>query len=296
MEKISYFVSQLLGNLRFPRSRSCPNCGSSSSRLLARKFVVSELRLCSNCGISFRWPTDSIDTSAVIYQDCYAQSGLTTDLPGPAQLEELKKSLFKKSEKNFTSYIAFLQRFYGDQLRCKRVLDYGANWGYFLYQLEAAGVGVAYGYEVSTPRRRFGENELGVSYLNKLSETIEYFDVVLTTHVIEHVPVPSRMLQDIYNALTKGGLLVLECPNGSLCASATPRWNSQWGRIHPYYISDSYLVKALKELGFMGVVVDKAELHSISSLSLEEIMSEINVLPCSRSPVSSTLVALAIKK
>lgn len=296
IKRLSYLRSQLLGSVRLSRSKSCPNCGASGSRLMSRKFVISELRLCSNCGINFRWPTDSIDTGDVVYQDAYSQPGLTTDLPGPELLEELKRSQFKGSEKDFSPYIAFLQSFFGDQLNHQKVLDYGANWGYFLFQLQLAGACNAHGYEISVPRRRFGEKALGVSYIDELSKTGENYDVIVSTHVIEHVPAPSVMLRDICLSLNKGGLLVLECPNGSLSAAAFEGWDSQWGRIHPYYISDSYLVKTLKELGFVGIIVDKPEFLSLSSLSSEEIRSQVDVCLCSRSPISSSLVVVAIKK
>ena len=177
-----------------------------------------------------------------------------------------------------------------------KILDYGANWGYLVYQLREAGFANAFGYEISSPRREYGEVALDVSYIDSPEKHEGQFDCVISTHVIEHVPRPSQMLQDIYSMLAPGGCFILECPNGSLGSSASPSWGSQWGQIHPFYISDSFLLKSLSDMNFSGLILDKFDFIELCYSDKGQNIGELLKLPlCSRLPMSSTLVFAGVK-
>jgi SAM-dependent methyltransferase len=295
MQKISYLIDQSLGFL-LEREKICPNCGGLASSLVDRKYLVSQLRMCAACGINFRWPCDKKDTSSAVYQDSYLQPGLTTDLPQPDELAKLKEVCFRGSEKDFSSYVQFAKNVSPGNLEDLEVLDYGANWGYLVYQLRLAGIAKALGYEVSFPRRAYGEAEVGVAYIDSPAECENQFDFVISTHVIEHVPMPSQMLQGIHSMLKPGGTLLLECPNGSLASMTSPGWSSQWGEIHPFYISDGFLLRSLGNLGFSGMVLDKSDfLAMCESMPAVKILELANRNLCSRLPISSTLVFIGSK-
>lgn len=77
-----------------------------------------------------------------------------------------------------------------------RVLDFGANWGYGVWQLRQAGFS-AIGYELSEPRAAYS-TRLGVEIFTDWSEIQGRapFDVVFSSHVLEHTPDPARALAD----------------------------------------------------------------------------------------------------
>jgi SAM-dependent methyltransferase len=54
----------------------------------------------------------------------------------------------------------------------------------------------------------------GINATNDLAAVPnEAFDIVVSTHVLEHHPNPKEMLQDIYSKMKKGGSLILVIPH-----------------------------------------------------------------------------------
>src|SRR5216683_645004 len=86
-----------------PTRYVCPNCGNPCSHLVARKYVVTQLRRCCNCFLMYRTPSDPPGREAETYEHDYAE-GFTTNLPSAEQLFLYKKSNFHGSEKNYGYY------------------------------------------------------------------------------------------------------------------------------------------------------------------------------------------------
>jgi len=157
-KKFEYAVD---GLLRRARQRcACPSCGSLASKRLDRKGF-HELRHCNNCELMYRWPYETQKEMARFYQNTYQQTGLTTDLPDPASLTNLLATSFRGSSKDFFRVINLLKTL--SVPAGARILDYGANWGYGVWQLRQAGFS-AIGYELSKPRAAYSAN-LGVEVI-----------------------------------------------------------------------------------------------------------------------------------
>jgi len=137
----------------------CPNCGSKNAKVVDKKFFgLTNLLQCSECFLRYRFPSDSTDFNYQFYQKNYAQSGLTTDLPSKEELSKLLQANFANTEKDFSIYSNFLKSISIRLNRKLNILDYGANWGYSCYQFKQMNfVESAYGYELSLPRRSYGE-------------------------------------------------------------------------------------------------------------------------------------------
>ena len=252
MSKFSYLKNSILR--RFSKNR-CPSCGSEVAKVIDSKlFGLTNLLQCGECFMRYRFPADSADYNYQFYQDSYVQPGLTTDLPSKNELQELVLSNFANSEKDFSSYTGIFESIFQHFNRKIRILDYGANWGYSCYQFaKLEFVEKAYGYELSIPRRLFGEQNLGVQYIQDASELEGSIDVLFSSHVIEHMSDPSILKNYADMVLKNGGIILLTCPNGSDSGRVhNTHWSKLWGEVHPNFISDQYLCKLFSD--YSGIV------------------------------------------
>ena len=235
--RFSYIVraAWLSGREAFSR---CPNCGCAEVDLVKRKYVFTALRRCRDCRILYRTPTDSPELNHIFYQETYS-SGFTTDRPTRAELAELKRTNFRGSDKDFAQNISLMKSLGGKQ--GQRVLDFGASWGYGVWQMTRAGF-EATGLEVSHPRAEYAREMLGVKVVERLEDVQGTFDVVIACHVLEHIPRPSTVLHWISRVLRPGGLFIALTPNGSMesMAKDPARYHRGWGQVHPFYIDPEF--------------------------------------------------------
>lgn len=217
---------------------ACPYCGSSASRVVQRRYIVSALRCCTNCKLRFRTPTETTDFNAKFYENEY-QSGATTDLPSPTKLAGLIESGFAGSDKDFAHRIAVLQALGVEP--GARVLDFGASWGYATWQLRRAGYD-AFGLEVSRSRARFGRDNLGVPIYDDPRLVPAGVDVVFSSHVLEHLPTPRYAFQLADRVTRPGGLFVAFVPNGGEqhLQRDPDSYHQLWSRLHPLYIDADF--------------------------------------------------------
>ena len=226
------------------QQRVFPSCGSRGSHSVDRKGFHQLLR-CDGCGLLYRWPYETQDEMQRFYQRAYQQAGLTTDLPDAATLETLMQNGFRGSSKDFSRVVELLQT-----LSIKpgaRILDFGANWGYGVWQFREAGF-EAMGYELSQPRAAYSA-QLGVEVLTDWSQVVQRspFDVVFSSHVLEHTPDPAEALRRQREVLAPGGLVIAYVPNGSshFIEADPSAFHKLWGRVHPMMLDDVFVRKAL---------------------------------------------------
>jgi len=220
----------------------CPNCGSSHSILFERKYVVTELRECTDCRLLFRYPTDSESDNAAFYQQDYTE-GFTTDCPTNEQLATLLKNRFRGTEKDYSTYISIL-RSLGVRPGAQ-VFDYGCSWGYGAWQLREAGYCLQ-GYEISKGRAAFANEKLGLNVSSSMPSAAASFDVFFSAHVLEHVPSIQHVIDSAKKLLRQGGLFVSFTPNGSEPFRRSNRlaFSTSWGKVHPNIITDTFYQKA----------------------------------------------------
>lgn len=192
------------------------------------------------------------------YQQDYKQAGLTTDLPDARALKHLLATGFKDSKKDFSRVLALFNAIGISQ--GARVLDFGANWGYGVWQFRQAGY-EAMGYELSKPRADFAR-ELDVTVLTDWREVVDsgLFDVAFSSHVLEHTPDPAQAIQDQYAILKPDGYLIALFPNGSEAfrAAQPDVFHRLWGRVHPVMLNDGFISAAIESHSvFQGSLCDE---------------------------------------
>lgn len=242
--KINYLANSLQKRL-LSLGNECPSCGSTNAIVIERKFLVTNLKRCDDCGLLYRTPTTTETENSLFYQKAYRQ-GLTTDVPTDNQLQSWMKNNFVNCPKNYNSYISLLKL-----LRVKegaKILDYGCSWGYGSFQLSKNGYNVT-GFEVSQPRCNYGKEKLGINATSSLEEIEESFDVIFSSHVIEHLPSVSKYLKWATEHLVSGGLLITISPNGSnqFRTSSPQQFSKLWGYYHPQLLDSLFYINYFDE-------------------------------------------------
>jgi hypothetical protein len=99
MSRITFLGRVLRDRLR-QQEKSCPYCRTTTSETIGRKHLVVELRRCTNCGLMYRWPKDSVNFNHSFYQRDYREQTVT-ELPDGSALASLKNSLFREPNRTF---------------------------------------------------------------------------------------------------------------------------------------------------------------------------------------------------
>jgi 2-polyprenyl-3-methyl-5-hydroxy-6-metoxy-1,4-benzoquinol methylase len=168
---------------------------------------------------------------------------MTTETPDADTLRAYLAAGFRGTPKDGTHHLALLAHL--GVPRGASVLDFGASWGYFTYQLRDAGYN-ALGFEVAQRRAQFGSEKLGVRMVHREEDIPDGIDVFFASHVIEHIPAPCRTFLLAKSKLVEGGLLVLLTPNGcSARMQKDPRaYHRSWGLPHPICLDDEFYSRA----------------------------------------------------
>jgi 2-polyprenyl-3-methyl-5-hydroxy-6-metoxy-1,4-benzoquinol methylase len=226
---------------RFFMAPVCTNCGSTKVAVTDQKYIVTRLYECKECFLQFRHPSDNQKFNEDFYQEDYTQNdGITTDLPTGEELRGLLSSDFANSPKNVKGIVELWQTLLGDLSKIKAV-DYGCSWGYMSYQFKNRGIQVQ-SFEISKPRAMYGNKNLGLAIKSDVKDLNSDNDIVYSSHVIEHVPSISEMVNESRRLLKKDGLFVAESPNGSLAfrKEDPTGFHRSWGLVHPNYLSDKF--------------------------------------------------------
>ncbi len=217
---------------------SCPSCGYSDSTVIDRKYMVTSLRRCKRCQLLFRAPTTTSKENASFYQKAYTQ-GFTTDLPSDDQLKTYLSKAFLGTERDYSTYIDIVRKANGKN--GNKVFDFGCSWGYGSWQFRQNGFEVE-SFEISVPRAEFAKNRLGVKVHTSLTEVPGLFDVVFSSHVLEHVPSVQESIAFGLSILKPGGLFVAVTPNGSadFRKKLPDAWHKLWGLVHPNFLDGDF--------------------------------------------------------
>jgi 2-polyprenyl-3-methyl-5-hydroxy-6-metoxy-1,4-benzoquinol methylase len=264
MTKLRY-LTRSVARLSDAERFRCPNCASSVSKVVDKKYIITKLCRCNECSLLFRTPTDEPVVNERFYEGEYSQ-GFTTTMPSADELRKLKESNFAGSEKDYSYYIHVLKSLGMES--GARVFDFGCSWGYGTYQFAQAGFD-ATAFEIASVRRRYAERELGVRLVLDCDQAVaesahrRSYDCFFSAHVLEHIPAPRLAFDYALQFLKPGGIFVSFTPNGSTaCRKAEKDWSKLWGEVHPNFIDDAFLDRSFvnSPRAFGSTPVDGARL------------------------------------
>ncbi len=243
-DKLKYFLRSLA---RLNSNSFCPYCGSANHKTIDRKYFVTKLLECKNCGLRYRFPKDSDAFNLNFYNNSYSQKdGITTDLPNEETLNKWINTGFQDSPKDASEHISILKILFKD-LTDIRILDFGANWGYSSFQFKRLGMDVT-SFEISKLRAAYGR-KLGIEIVTNEMELNKEVDIFYSSHVIEHLSSIESMIELSKSILRKGGFFVAFCPNGSedFKKSNPSKYHKSWGMVHPNSITSTFYSKIFNE-------------------------------------------------
>lgn len=250
-EKLKYLTGSVYKEVTGWKS-VCPYCksGVAAGNIVDKKYMFTKLVECPKCSILVRVPTDKVQESNTFYQEDYSQE-YSTDCPSDEDLKTLIRNNFVGTDRDYTRYINFF-RFLGIP-NSARILDFGCSWGYGLYQFRSAGYN-AEGFEVSLPRARYGKEKMSLPIYSTVKDLIGKYDVIFSSHVLEHLPDFDEINALYTNQLSENGKFVAVTPNGSKDFQDADyvAFHQMWGKVHPVLLTDRF-VKANfgKELLYM---------------------------------------------
>ncbi|WP_434624216.1 class I SAM-dependent methyltransferase [Azospirillum sp. B2RO_4] len=243
MGRLSYLF-RCLGAQTRPERYLCPNCGCAENSLIERKYFVTQLRRCGSCAMLFRTPTDDPANNQSFYETSYSQ-GFTTELPDPDRLRELVDLKFAGTEKSYAHIVDIILKILPSKE--SMIFDYGCSWGYGSWQIKESGYSVT-SFEIDRNRSAFARENLRITTVDDMDEfvtqagNVGQYDCFFSSHVLEHVPSPSKVFHYANKLLKAGGLFLSFTPNGSFeHRAASDTWSSLWGEVHPNFIDPLFL-------------------------------------------------------
>jgi hypothetical protein len=254
-ERLRYFTWAAAH--RIGADNACPACGGSS-RAVKTKYLVTQLRECSTCGLRFRVPKSSPRALAEFYQDDYHDpyAGL---VPSDAELARLLANEFRGTSRDHRVYLGLLEA--AGVSAGAALYDYGASWGYGAWQFSRANYRVV-GYEVSRPRARFARERLGCTMIDDPLAPPFPIDCMFSAHVMEHLSDPNILWQTARELLPAGGPLIAVMPNGNPGGQHGDAYHQIWGELHPLAITSSHLRYMAERHGFDAVILSDAQSYA----------------------------------
>jgi len=206
---------------------------------------------CVQCGLVQRNPQPVKEEIIERYSKTYGNDYLSYELKNEAAFLKLQQLALKDAGFDKTEKAAFLRAKNADGV--PSVLDIGCATGALLASLRERSWRVT-GVEIS-PGAEYAQKERGLDVRNiPLEETNfpdESFDVILASHLVEHLNDPRSFFLELRRILKRDGKIFITTPNisGFQARLFGGRWRSAIFD-HLYLFSKRTLIKMLKTCGF----------------------------------------------
>ncbi|MCU0426309.1 MAG: class I SAM-dependent methyltransferase [Candidatus Kapabacteria bacterium] len=151
-------------------------------------------------------------------------------------------------------FISRLKGYSKQPLETSSVLDFGCGTGITLSELQKLG-STCTGVEMSPWACRYGRERFGLTMLNEDIMNVhlepESFDIILMSHVIEHLPNPVEIVSRLATFLKPGGTLMVCTPNNASLGARIfgRRWLYYLPNEHLHLFNDSSMRLTLEKSG-----------------------------------------------
>ena len=242
---------------------ACYVCGNPG-RLLYRDCVdhlfgtpgTWAFRKCDNadCGIVWLDPRPVADEIGKVYHNYYTHGANRARRTCPARivraiLHSISTSLLglRKERRRYKCM-------YLDRTPPGRLLEVGCGNGKRLARMQALGWEIM-GQEIDPVAAEYVRKEKGISvHLGSLEtvSAVEKYDVVIMSHVIEHVHDPVILLKTCHGLLKENGLLVVLTPN--IASYGHRKFGATWRGLEPprhlHLFTCKTLIQLSRKAGF----------------------------------------------
>jgi 2-polyprenyl-3-methyl-5-hydroxy-6-metoxy-1,4-benzoquinol methylase len=292
----------------FMKTEDCPQCPvcKSAGNLLYRGLkdylfgVQGEFsyRRCNNnnCALIWQDPMPVTDDLAIAYENYYTHSEdkIKSVMVGrrlariPINLLNslLIRILGIRKQRKKMRYLGM------KQLSPGRMLEIGCGRGERLAHFRDLGWEVT-GQEVDTKAVAHVKAMRGLDVLcgelTSLGLKSEQFDIIIMSHVLEHVPNIKQMLSECFRLLKCGGRLIITTPNAD--SLGHKKFGENWRGLEPprhlQIFSKNNLQAALLQHNFFRVSVKANPANARGLLEASYLLRERNISPKAKYPPTS---------
>lgn len=237
---------------------------------------------CTTCHIGMTVPQPDDDILHELHSTQYYRNGEGVRFASP--VEWLVEGMRRWRIRRLSKYV-----------HCGRVLDIGCGSGRFLRALRGSGWDVA-GLELNDDTATSARKVHGLQVETSLDVFEDSsFDFICITHVLEHVRDPRHMLRECVRLLKSGGIIAIAVPNIDSWQAQLTQQN--WFHLdlprHLWHFSETWLLSAVKELGFELVAVRRLDLaHNVFGW----LQSLLNLMGLGRNCLYSFLSSSDLEK
>lgn len=240
-------------------SPSCPVCKLTDTRPTIDYFGWKVMR-CRNCEFRFATGGMPIELQAHYDEDYF--------------LPMIERDNSTKWQNIYHKKLELAQGFSPG----RKLLEVGPGAGGFAVPAAAAGyaVFVVDGSQAAIDRLERVGIEGKVADLNSISLPVNHYDVVNSSHVVEHLSAPSDLLEAVFETLKPGGVLLLSFPAYEAWLLNARDFLYRIGLAnHPYnyqapdhvsYFSKRCIVQVLRSRGYAIHEVSRTKFISLSDV------------------------------
>jgi 2-polyprenyl-3-methyl-5-hydroxy-6-metoxy-1,4-benzoquinol methylase len=220
--------------------------------------VFSVVR-CPSCMLTYLSPRPAVSELATIYPPNYYAYHAKEDTDALKPNSWMQRLVKRAMKAKILKGLSLCQK--RDRLT---ILDVGCADGQALnYFREFHGENIeTHGVDFSSSATEEAARQGHITYTGRFEDIDlpnDYFDLVVATHVIEHVENPRTFADKIYRILRPGGIFWFETPNIS-CLDAKIFKNNHWGGYHfprHWFFFDQQSIKQLAKLtGYEIAMID----------------------------------------
>ena len=283
---------------------NCDLCGSAKKTYLKSEdgYPISR---CQNCSLIYVNRIPQIADGKVI-GEYYA---------GTSEEIEASKLRYRKVSQFLTEHINRLRPAKGN------LLDVGCGYGFFLLEAQKNGWHV-FGTELSHiavnyAREKQNLPDVFFSDLSDIEFSVDKFDAINLTNVLEHVPSPTQILENCYRRMEIGGILLIRVPNmdfhnlkerftsilkfAGLAKDGELNYLASPPPLHLIGYTSRTIRKYFSKAGFETIEIKPSKLSSTVERSIifrvfETFVELLCKVSFRRLNLSPTLLAIAIKR
>jgi len=170
-------------------------------------------------------------------------------------------------ERNAQDTLHRIEKQGGSRGADRKILDFGSGWGFFLATTKKHGWS-AYGLEPLPACAAYARATFGVEILTDTlrddSFPPDFFDVVTSFQVFEHLPTPLENACTLHHLLKRGGVILIEVPNFDT-------WSMKLlGARHRHFVQDHLNFFSINTL---GQLLNRAGFEVVDSYHTTRLMS-----------------------
>ncbi|GHS96365.1 methyltransferase [Synergistales bacterium] len=237
--------------------RTCKLCHGNNISVIHKgtrdRKDIDVLR-CDDCGLVF--------LSGIATDDSYTDIYTDSQMRGRIEFVKWRENTYADDYRRFKRYEKFMQG--------KSILDFGCGNGGFLELLTRQDkTRQVVGVDLDAEAVKI-INSSGIECYRSISELSEVkFDIVFMFHIIEHLPKPTLILNELFEHMANDGVIVIETPNADDALLSVYKCKefadfTYWS-LHIYLYNENTLTRLIESAGCKVVSIEQEQRYPLAN-------------------------------